>query len=148
MKKRIQSMFILTIIFLGSIPVSSASDYTFTVIGRSEVEQEITVAKLLPFYQYMGGKVEIQWANPDLTPMINKITNILIKEGVRKQDISRAYTKSIDNKNYTRESINLVLKTVSSRNDCLPYRLKSSAKQFGQISCANDDNLDAMKIRK
>jgi len=142
------SLITATALFFSAISICSASEYNFPIAGRSDIEQEIAVAKLLPFYQYLGGQVNIQWANPELTPFITKIENILVKEGVNKQDIVRNYMLSMTSKDQTRDSILLVLNTLHSRNDCLTYRFNMSSRVMGQESCAIDDNLDAMKIRK
>lgn len=148
MKKLIRSIVAGLTICLGATTASFASEYKFNIMGRSDIEQEITIAKLLPFYQYMGGSVEIQWANPDLTPVIKNIENTLIKEGVHRQDIVRNFSQHIANSYQSRDSINLILKTLKSRNNCIPYSLDASEDFLGQGSCAIDDNLEAMKIRK
>ncbi|WKX27263.1 hypothetical protein [Tatumella ptyseos] len=136
------------VLFFSSISLCSASEYNFPIVGRSDIEQEIAISKLLPFYQYLGGQVKIQWANPELTPSITKIESMLVKEGIKKQDIVRNYMLSMSSKNQSRDSILLVLNTLHSRSDCLTYRLDISSKAMGKDSCAIDDNLDAMKIRK
>lgn len=148
MTRLIRTVLVGLTLYMGGATGSLASEYTFNVMGRSDIEQEITVAKLLPFYQYMGGRVEIQWANPDLTSVIDNLENTLIKEGIHRQDIVRKFSRSMTNHYQSRDSINLILKTLKSRNGCLPYSLNSRAPFTGQGSCAIDDNLDAMKIRK
>lgn len=140
-------LFSLTLFFAASLS-AKAGDYRFNVAGRSDIEQEITVAKLLPFYQYMGGRVEVQWANPELTVSVENLVRLLIKEGIRQQDIVRNYSQSMATKNQSRDSINLVLKTLASRNNCSSYGLRYSFNTIGEESCAINDNIDAMKIRK
>lgn len=148
MRIRNFSLATATLLFFSVMPICSAAEYNFSVAGRSDIEQEIAISKLLPFYQYLGGQVKIQWTNPELTPFITKIESMLVKEGIKKQDIVRNYMLSMPGKNQTRDSILLVLNTLHSRSDCLTYRLNMSSKTIGKDSCAIDDNLDAMKIRK
>ena len=135
-------------LFLAITLSAKANDYRFNVTGRSEIEQEITVARLLPFYQYMGGRVEVQWANPELTASVDKLVRLLVKEGVHQQDIVRNYSQSMAAKNQSRDSINVVLNTLTRRNNCSAYRLLSSFNALGEEGCALNDNIDAMKIRK
>ncbi|WP_241647748.1 hypothetical protein [Rosenbergiella metrosideri] len=138
---------IVAIFFLLGIPaISLAGEYRFTISSRNDIEQEITIAKILPFYQYMGGVIEIEWANPDLNQPIKAIINSLVKEGVDRKDIVTHYTQNISNKYQSRESVNLVLKTLNSRTYCQPYNLKNSSKWIGQESCALQDNTDAMLV--
>jgi len=148
MIKLIYSILISTTLCFGfSSPVFS-SEYLFSISGRSDIEREITIAKLLPFYQYMGGEVEIQWANAELTPVITTIEKSLIKEGIHQYDIVRNYRQSMKYPYQGRDAINLVLKTLTSRSNCLPYSSKATHKFIGQEGCSIEDNLDAMKIRK
>ncbi|KMV67207.1 hypothetical protein [Rosenbergiella epipactidis] len=137
-----------TTLSLSLSTLCSASDYVFNVQGRSDIEQEISVAKILPFYQYLHGEIEIQWANPELLSSVKRLASLLEKEGVREQDIVRNFSQSMAYKNHTRDSITLVLKTSKTSTHCAPYNLRSSFKALGEESCAINDNLDAMKIRK
>lgn len=139
---------VASLVLLSISAVSLAGEYRFTMSSHNDIEQEITIAKILPFYQYLGGVIEIEWANPDLNRPVKGIINSLVKEGVDRKDIATHYTQNLSDKYLSRESVSLVLKTLNSRTYCQPYNLKNSSEWIGQESCALQDNTDAMQVRK
>jgi len=144
----LKTLIVSGVITLSLCSYSLAREYIFPVYGRSDIEQEIAVAKIIPFYGYMKGEIEVQWANPDLLPSVDKIITLLEKEGVPSHDIVRNFSQSMAYQNKSRDSINLVLKTHSTRTRCSTYRLRSTFDGIGEESCVLNDNIDAMKLRK
>lgn len=127
--------------------VNAAQDYEFTLMSRSDIDQEIVVARILPFYQYMGGHIELRWSNGDMDAIAEQVMHKMIKEGIRRQDITRNKSPDSRSLGLSREQLRVVLKTTKTTMTCQPYRLGSAFPEPSQRSCALDDNLAVSRMR-
>ncbi len=125
----------------------ASQDYAFTLMSRNEIDQEIVVAQVLPFYQYMGGSVELRWSSNELDPIAEQVIQKMVSAGISRQDISRVKLADGRYVGLERGQLRIALKTAKTQITCKPFSLKTGFDEMGQESCAINDNLDMSLMR-
>jgi hypothetical protein len=79
--------FLLTSLLAVSFFASAEKGYYFPLSSKNEVDQEIVVSKVVSFYQYLGGVINIEWHRNDADETAKSIRQKLIESGVTPIDV-------------------------------------------------------------
>lgn len=78
-------------LFISLLAVSFISSaekgYYFPLSGKNDVDQEIVVSKVVSFYQYLGGVINIEWHRNDADETAKSLRLKLLESGVTPLDI-------------------------------------------------------------
>lgn len=73
---------ILLLIGLWSCAGVAAQGYQFELKGRNDIDQEILVAEVVSFHQFLGGSISVQWYLNDADALAERLKQRLINAGI------------------------------------------------------------------
>lgn len=133
---------ILLLIGLWSCAGMAAQGYQFHLKGRGDIDQEILVAEVVSFHQFLGGSLSVQWYLNDADVLAERLRQRLINAGVSPNRVL-LQKKSVQN---TTSPVALVSITINTRkNDALCQSRKSNYQydSYPELGCAVQNNLNS-----
>lgn len=137
---------ILLFIGLWSCAGMAAQGYQFQLKGRSEIDQEILVAEVVSFHQFLGGSLSVQWYLNDVDTLAERLRQRLINAGISPNQVL-LQKKPAQNTSSAVALASIVINT--QKNDVLCQSRKSTYQydSYPDIGCAVQNNLN-MSLRQ
>ncbi len=132
---------ILLLIGLWSCVGMAASGYQFQLKGRSDIDQEILIAEVMSFHQFLGGALTVQWYLNDADMLAERLKQRLIKAGISPD---RVQLQKQPAQNTTSPVALATITIRTQKNDAL-CQSRHSTYQFDSypdIGCAVNNNLN------
>ncbi|GAA0481991.1 MULTISPECIES: hypothetical protein [Tatumella] len=138
---------ILLLIGLWSGFGLAAQGYQFSLKGRSDIDQEILVAEVISFHQYLGGGLTVQWYLSDADQLAKRIKQRLISAGISPEYV-QLQKQPTQNSAETAALVSIMLNTEKNGSLCQSQQSTYRFDTYPDIGCAVDNNLKASQRRE
>ena len=132
---------ILLLIGLWSCAGVAAQGYQFELKGRNDIDQEILVAEVVSFHQFLGGSISVQWYLNDADALAERLKQRLINAGISPNRVL-LQKKPAQN---TASPVALASITINTQKNDALCQSRHSTYQFDSypdIGCAVNNNLN------
>ncbi len=132
---------ILLLIGLLSCGGVAAQGYLFQLKGRSDIDQEVLVAEVVSFHQFLGGSLSVQWYLNDADALAERLRQRLIGAGISPNRVL-LQKKPAQNTSAPVALVSITINTQKSDVLCQSRQSTYHFDSYPDIGCAVNNNLN------